>query len=138
MHWVIKNKEGQLLKYLYGGPNGKAVFNEKKDRAYRVYTFAKESTLNKTLEILKGFGWDDCEAVPIENESEHENFNCVQERKGEEAAQVKVDFEKALSEADELTEGYHKYCRVCTRGCKLSERNVFYGPCPLMDFRSAA
>lgn len=134
-HWVIKNSEGELLKYLYAN---KAVFTKKTDRAFRVYTFAKQSTVDKTLEKLKEFGWLGCEAVVVDNEDEHEEYNSIQQRKDEEDSQKQIDFENALKNADELTEGYHKYCRVCTRACKQNEKyTVFFGKCPQFDFGNA-
>jgi uncharacterized Fe-S radical SAM superfamily protein PflX len=126
-HWVIRNAEGGLLKYLYAT---RAIFNVKTDRAFRVYTFAKESTVNKTLKKLEEFGLVGCEAVVVENEFAHEQFNEVQQRKDEQRKLEDQRFEEALSQTDEFTEGYHKYCRVCTRACKLNTNSVFFGRCP--------
>ena len=131
MLWIIKNNEGGLLKYLYAH---KAVFTKPTDRAFRVYTFAKYVTVEKTLENLKEFGWENCEVLQLENEDALEQFNTVQQHKDTIITQNNINYDTALLNASEFTEDRHKYCRVCSRGCKLSVNTVFYGRCPQFDF----
>lgn len=130
MHTVIKNREGQLLKYLYAD---KAIFNSSDSRAFRVYTFAKAETVEKTLKKLKEWGHEGCIAVKVD-EKEHEQYNVVEQRKTKESDTEKKRMQELIEEnSDEYSLEFHKWCRICTKTCKLSNKVTFYGPCSQLD-----
>lgn len=136
-HWIIKNSEGQLLKYLH---KDRAVFCKPNDKSFRVYTFAKMSTVEKTLEKLKNFGLENCEAIEVENQDAHDKFDIVQQHQDEVRVKNLEVFNQQIlaGREDYWDEKVHDYCKACSRGCKVDATISFFGPCPQYSYRHAS
>jgi len=134
MGWTIKNKDGNILKYLY---KEHALFNQNKDRAFRALVSAKRETVERTLKKLIEWGHEGCEIIQI-SDNEHEKYNIVEKRKNQEQDKENKKFQELIdNNDDEFFKEYIPQCRICSRSCKQRMIATIWGRCPQLDVRVA-